>query len=587
MAFDGTTIAAVRKELSDSILGGRIYKIAQPEPDELLITIKTPEGQRKLYISASASLPLIYLTDENKPSPMTAPGFCMLLRKYVGNGRITAISQPGLERILFFDIEHLNELGDLCRKRLIVEIMGKHSNIIFCDDKDKILDSIKHVSAQMSSVREVLPGRTYFIPDTMSKLDPLTVSFKNFVLALREKPAALGKAIYTSFTGISPVVAEHIVSESGLDTDIPASDISEDMLIHLYRQFSYYIEDLKEGNFHPVIYYSNEVPKEFTAIPFSHYGNYRAECFDSISRVLRTYYATRNTVTRIRQKSADLRHVVQTNLERARKKYDLQSKQLQGTEGREKYKVYGELINTYGYNLDPEAKSLTCLNYYTNEDITIPLDPQKTPQENAQKYFAKYNKQKRTFEALSELIQETADEILYLESVSNSLDIALSEADLGQIKEELTASGYVRRKFTKKKEKQKMVSRFIAIAERYNSQTGYREVLMHRRPDKGLLRGLWEYPGVDASSPEEMKAAFAAEMGLDIIPEGRLLETEHVFTHRHWKMQVYQVKLLKGPAESEESFCWASVDRQTELMIPTAFRKIQEFLAEPEQLRLI
>lgn len=143
-------------------LAARIYKIAQPEPDELLITIKTPEGQRKLYISASASLPLIYLTDENKPSPMTAPGFCMLLRKYVGNGRITAISQPGLERILFFDIEHLNELGDLCRKRLIVEIMGKHSNIIFCDDKDKILDSIKHVSAQMSSVREVLPGRTYF-----------------------------------------------------------------------------------------------------------------------------------------------------------------------------------------------------------------------------------------------------------------------------------------------------------------------------------------------------------------------------------------------------------------------------------------
>lgn len=453
MAFDGTTIAAVRKELSDSILGGRIYKIAQPEPDELLITIKTPEGQKRLYISASASLPLIYLTDENKPSPMTAPGFCMLLRKYVGNGRIVDISQPGLERILFFDIEHLNELGDLCRKRLIVEIMGKHSNIIFCDHDGKILDSIKHVSAQMSSVREVLPGRTYFIPDTMSKLDPLTVSQDDFIQALKGKPAPLGKAMYTSFTGISPVVAEHIVSESGLDSDIPASDISEDMLIHLYRQFSYYVEDLTTGNFHPVIYYDGEVPKEFAAIPFSHYGNYRAESFDSISQVLRTYYSTRNTVTRIRQKSADLRHVVQTNLERARKKYDLQAKQLQGTEGREKYKVYGELINTYGYNLEPGAKSLTCLNYYTNEDITIPLDPQKTPQENAQKYFAKYNKQKRTFEALSELIQETADEISYLESVSNALDIALSEADLGQIKEELTASGYVRRKFTKKKVK--------------------------------------------------------------------------------------------------------------------------------------
>ena len=151
MAFDGTTIAAVRKELSDSILGGRIYKIAQPEPDELLITIKTPEGQRKLYISASASLPLIYLTDENKPSPMTAPGFCMLLRKYVGNGRITAISQPGLERILFFDIEHLNELGDLCRKRLIVEIMGKHSNLILTDETGKAV-GVKAVGATGNEV---------------------------------------------------------------------------------------------------------------------------------------------------------------------------------------------------------------------------------------------------------------------------------------------------------------------------------------------------------------------------------------------------------------------------------------------------
>ncbi len=202
-----------------------------------------------------------------------------------------------------------------------------------------------------------------------------------------------------------------------------------------------------------MIYYSNEVPKEFTAIPFSHYGNYRTECFDSISRVLRTYYATRNTVTRIRQKSADLRHVVQTNLERARKKkYDLQSKQLQGTEGRDKYKVYGELINTYGYNLDPEAKSLTCLNYYTNEDITIPLDPQKTPQENAQKIFCKNTISRSVlFEALSELIQETADEIRYLESVSNSLDIALSEADLGQIKRRIDCQWLCAQKIHKEK----------------------------------------------------------------------------------------------------------------------------------------
>ena len=453
MAFDGITVAALVQELRDNLTGGRIAKIAQPEPDELLLTIKTPAGQRKLYISASASLPLIYLTDENKLSPMTAPNFCMLLRKHIGNGRITSISQPKLERIISLHIEHLNELGDLCEKKLIIEIMGKHSNIIFCDDKDMILDSIKHVSAQMSSVREVLPGRTYFIPDTMEKSDPLSVNEKKFLDTLKEKPVPLGKAIYTSFTGISPVIAEDICFLAGLDSQLPASELDEDTFLHLFRQFSYYMDDIRGCHFHPCIYYDGTSPKDFGAVALSHFSNYTKQEFTSISEVLITYYATKNTLTRIRQKSADLRHVVQTALERNRKKYDLQKKQLRDTENREKYKVYGELIHTYGYNLAPNSRELTALNYYTNEEITIPLDPTLTPAENAQKYFNKYNKQKRTFEALTELIQETADDIHYLESISNSLDIALTEADLIQIKEELMQTGYVRRKYTKKKEK--------------------------------------------------------------------------------------------------------------------------------------
>lgn len=453
MAFDGITVAALVQELRDNLTGGRIAKIAQPEPDELLLTIKTPAGQRKLYISASASLPLIYLTDENKLSPMTAPNFCMLLRKHIGNGRITSISQPKLERIISLHIEHLNELGDLCEKKLIIEIMGKHSNIIFCDDKDMILDSIKHVSAQMSSVREVLPGRTYFIPDTMEKSDPLFVNEKKFLDTLKEKPVPLGKAIYTSFTGISPVIAEDICFLAGLDSQLPASELDEDTLLHLFRQFSYYMDDIRGCHFHPCIYYDGTSPKDFGAVALSHFSNYTKQEFTSISEVLNTYYATKNTLTRIRQKSADLRHVVQTALERNRKKYDLQKKQLKDTENREKYKVYGELIHTYGYNLAPNSKELTALNYYTNEEITIPLDPTLTPAENAQKYFNKYNKQKRTFEALTALIQETADDIHYLESISNALDIALTEADLIQIKEELMQTGYVRRKYTKKKEK--------------------------------------------------------------------------------------------------------------------------------------
>ncbi|MEE1314463.1 MAG: NFACT RNA binding domain-containing protein [Faecalimonas sp.] len=453
MAFDGITIANIVSELNEHLLDGRINKIAQPEADELLLAVKTPNGMKRLYISASASLPLIYLTEANKPSPMVAPNFCMLLRKHIGNGRITAITQPKLERIIRFEIEHLDELGDLCKKYLIVEIMGKHSNIIFCNEDGRIIDSIKHVSAQMSSVREVLPGREYFIPETQEKLDPLTVSYADFTTNLIAKPSGLAKAIYTSFTGISPVVAEEICYVSGIDSGISPKEMSENAFLHLYKQFVLYFESVRQCNFIPRIYTDGAEPKEYASLLLTHFSQYAETAYDSISELLESYYASKNAVTRIRQKSVDLRKIVQTALERNRKKYELQSKQLRDTENRDKYRIYGELINTYGYGLAPETKSLTCMNYYTNEDITIPLDATKTPQENAQKYFDKYNKQKRTYEALISLIQETQDEITYLESVSNALHIALSEEDLTQIKEELIEAGYVRRKFTKQKVK--------------------------------------------------------------------------------------------------------------------------------------
>ncbi|TCS79792.1 putative ribosome quality control (RQC) complex YloA/Tae2 family protein [Muricomes intestini] len=451
MAFDGITVACLVHELREQLLGGKIAKIAQPETDELLLTVKSPAGQKRLSISASASLPLIYLTEYNKPSPMSAPNFCMLLRKHISNGRITDIYQPGLERIIHFTIEHLDELGDVCQKDLIVEVMGKHSNIIFCNTEGLVIDSIKHVSAQMSSVREVLPGREYFIPDTLNKSDPLTVKEPEFIEKLIEKPLPLSKAIYTAFTGISPVVAEEICFLSGIDSSITPKELSVDVLRHLYNQSDLFFSAVKEGRFSPAIYYDGQNPKDFSALPLTHLLGYTRKEFPSMSQVLETYYASKNALTRIRQKSADLRQVVQTALERSRKKHDLQFRQIRDTENRDKYKVYGELINTYGYHLEEGAKKLEALNYYNNEMISVPLDSAKTPQENAQRYFDKYNKQKRTYEALSKFIQETKDDITYLESISASLDIAMTEDDLAEIKEELITSGYIRRKLTKKK----------------------------------------------------------------------------------------------------------------------------------------
>ena len=452
MALDGIVISNIVTELSEKLSGARISKIAQPEADELLLTLKSPAGQHRLLLSAGASLPLIYLTASNKPSPLTAPNFCMLLRKHVGNGKLLRIYQPGLERIIHFEIEHFNEMGDVCRKDLIVELMGKHSNIIFCDDKGMIIDSIKHVSAQTSSVREVLPGRPYFIAVTQEKCDPLNTTQEEFCAIVYTKPMPLAKALYTSYTGISPVIAEEICHRASLESAQSANTIEGLAQLHLYHQFELLMEEVKAQHFSPAIVYDgSHIPVEFSSVPLTLYHDMDCVTFASVSEMLEQYYAMKNTVTRIRQKSSDLRRIATTALDRCRKKYELQRRQLKDTEKRDKYRVYGELINTYGYGVEPGAKKFEALNYYTNETITIPLDDTMTTQENAKKYFDKYNKLKRTYEALSQHIRETEAEITQLESICTFMDMALSEEDLVQVKEELTDAGYIRRKYTGKK----------------------------------------------------------------------------------------------------------------------------------------
>lgn len=452
MALDGIVISNIVYELNQTILNGRISKIAQPEADELLLTIKGQRGQHRLLLSASASLPLIYLTSVNKPGPMTAPNFCMLLRKHIANGKITKIWQPGLERIIHFEVEHFNEMGDLCHKDLILELMGKHSNLIFCDDTSRIIDSIKHVSAQTSSVREVLPGREYFIPRTQDKLDPTELTEEAFRTGVFSKPMPLARALYSTCTGISPVIAEEVCHRASLESAQSANTIPELAQIHLYRTFSHLMEDVTEHNYYPcIITDEQDIPVEFSSVPLTMYQDLTTTPYDTISGVMEQYYAMKNTVTRIRQKSSDLRRIATTALDRSRKKYELQRKQLKDTDKRDKYKVYGELLHTYGYGAEPGAKKLEVLNYYTNEMITIPLDETLTAQENARKYFDKYSKLKRTYEALSEHIQETESEITQLESICTFMDLALSEEDLVQVREELIDAGYIRRRYTGKK----------------------------------------------------------------------------------------------------------------------------------------
>lgn len=452
MAFDGVTISALVAEFNDKLLNGRLYKIAQTESDELLLTIKNGKNQYRLLISSNASLPLIYLTDKNKPAPLTAPNFCMLLRKHINNGRIISITQPGLERIVDFEIQHLDELGDIKTKHLIIELMGKHSNIIFVNE-GTILDSIKHVNSIMSSVRQVLPGKEYFIPHTSEKLNPLDVEKEVFFKTVFSKPMPLSKAIYTSFTGISPTIAENICYEGKFDSSMPANVLEHGDQNIVWMYFYQLINKVKNCDFIPTIYEKNGKPEEYGVTILSTYSDCTTTSFESISTLLETYYSKKNLYTRMRQKSVDLRKIVTNALERDNKKYNIQLKQLKDTEKKDKFKEYGDLLTTYGYSIKEGSKEFETVNYYNGKTVKITLDPTISPIENAKKYFNKYSKLKRTSEALETIIVETKNSIDYLESINVAIDMATTEDDLKAINEELVQTGFIKKKHTNKKAK--------------------------------------------------------------------------------------------------------------------------------------
>lgn len=457
MALDGISIHALVYEFNQNLLNGKINKISQPEREELLITINTQNGNKRLLISANASLPFMYLTADNKPAPAQAPGFCMLLRKHIGAGRIIEISQMGLERAVRFKIQHLNEMGDITFKYLYVEIMGKHSNIIFCNEDNMILDSIKHIPSSISSVREVLPGRDYFIPAQEGKINPLEATEDYFKTKVLKKSESIFKAIMSSFIGISPTIANEICYRAAIDSDASNASLFDEHKDRLYKEFEKLITDVKENN-----YYYNIVadpstgkPVEYAPLKLTMYEDMEIKEYPDFSSVLVEFYAKRNAYTNIRQKSSDLRKIIVNHIERASKKLDLQLKQQKDTQKREKYKIYGELLHTYGYDAKPNDKSITVINYYNNEELTIPLDPDLSASENAKKYFDKYAKLKRTAEALDTYIEQSKQKLELLKSIEAALNIAENETDLADIRRELVDHGFIKKHSGGKKEKSK------------------------------------------------------------------------------------------------------------------------------------
>lgn len=445
MALDGSVVACIVKELSDKLAGGQINKIAQPEKDELVIHIRSSRNNYKLLLTAQASMPRIHLTTRPRSNPLTPPNFCMLMRKYLSSGRILSVEQPGFERIVVLRIEHMDEMGDRQVKRLIIEIMGRHSNIMLVNHEDIILESVRHISHQQSSVREVFPGRPYMAPPSQGKTSPLEVDSLESLKALLLPHHSLAKGIYMSMTGISPQLAEAICQEARLLGDAVPAELDSGAWTRCWQAFAGFRDKVASGSFEPTLYIGPDGQvKGFSAFPVDIYPDCSAKGFDSISELLDEYYERQSIQSRMSQKSSDLRRLVQNNLDRCLKKLDLQLLQMQDAQNLEKFRIRGELIHSHLYQLEQGMKEAAVHNYYTGEDVRIPLDEQLTPAKNAERYYEKYNKKKRTLEALKTQVEHTKAELDYLRSVQYSLVHAHEESVLGDIREELVSSGYMK-----------------------------------------------------------------------------------------------------------------------------------------------
>lgn len=460
MSLDGIVVNSIVEELKLNLLGGRVDKIYQQDKDEILINIYNKGVNYKLLISASSNNPRIYLTDSNQPNPPSPPMFCMLLRKHLTGGIVLNISQFSMDRIIFLDISSLDELGRPTEKRLVIEIMGRHSNIILIDKSSfKIIDSIKRVTHEISRVRQVLPGLQYEYPSINNKINPLDFNKDEFYTLLGQSNLNIPifKFFYTNYMGLSPLIGKEICFNSNIDIKRPIGSLNVKEKEALANSFLVIINKIGEKRYTPVLikdYYDNGY-LAFHALDINQYGHQNKIYLNSISKVLNNYYYKNHMMDRVNQKSQGIKKSIQTKLERSQNKLAKQKQELLEAKDREKYKIFGDLISANLYNIEKGSSEIEVENFYTEdmEKIKIPLDERFTAPQNAQRYYKKYSKLKNAYSLLSKQILETKEEIDYLENVLNSIDNCTEVIELDEIKEELIKEGYL--KSNKKNKKRK------------------------------------------------------------------------------------------------------------------------------------
>lgn len=447
MPLDGIAIHQLKNELSALLVGGKVDKVYQPTRDELILSVRREGSTLRVLFSASPKNARVSVTDIPRENPQTPPTFCMLLRKHLTGGRILSVKQPSLERIIEVSIECRNELGDLVTYRLIGELMGKHSNVICVDENDRIIDSIRHVDLSTSAVRTVLPGILYVAPPFGDRQNPLTVPPEALAAVFTSFPSGekLSDALISHFVGLSPLAAREVVYRAYRSVDLFVGEAGD--LAPLTEAFCAFRDAILTGSEKAYLVIDGQKMTDFSAYAPTQYEGFRCwENVPSLIDAMERFYESRDRQERLSQKSAALLKKVKNELSRCYKKKALHEAKLKEAAGRESARIKGELITANLYRIQPGDTLLECENYYEENAplVRIPLDPTLSPAENAQKYYARYNKFKHAEEAVTRQLSLCEDEIQYLESVLLLLENAKDEQSVRESREELVKSGYIR-----------------------------------------------------------------------------------------------------------------------------------------------
>ena len=475
MPLDALCMTGLVHELNMALQGAKIDKIHQPGRDEVVMALRTSRGNVKLLLSANPAHPRPQLTELTRENPEVPPMFCMLLRKHLSGGRIQEVVQPPLERVVDFRLEVLDELGDRVERRLILEAMGRHSNLILLDGEGRIVDCLRRVDGDMSAKRQVLPGMFYRLPPVQEKLDPTAQSREDWARLLADAPEdyRIDHWLLDTFGGLSPLICRELAQRTGGRTDVCFHEVGDEGKNRLLNEAETLLLNVREYRLTPTLIAIDGKPKDFTFLPVTQYGDAaRLTEYPSFSALLDRFYEQRENQERVRQKGQDLIRLVTNARDRTARKIGNQEKEWQKTQDRERLRQFGDIITSNLYAMEKGMACLRTVDYYDPEgrEIDIPLDPLFTPQQNAAKYYKEYNKAKTAEEMLSIQLEKGRKELDYLNSVLENISLAEGERDLQEIRQELVDTGYLRRQSKAKDRGKRVASKPME----FRSSTGMR-----------------------------------------------------------------------------------------------------------------